>query len=161
VLAARFGVALTMEKYGTVCNVFRIATRRYSRPECNSTPIRAFMLSFKKGTKNFRKTIEFRERELNLAASAQVLTFLRTTETVEPTQQRLKSLLSNWNLYYLNSSIRVFVFKYYNNILGINSRVSHFNREIDASCTFCTLNNILPAPKETLAHVFLPLPNHK
>jgi hypothetical protein len=158
VLAARFGVALTMEKYGTVCNVFRIATRRYSRPECTSTPIRAFMFSFKKGTKNFRKTIEFREKELNLAASAQVLTFLRTTETVEPTKQRLRSLFSNWNLYYINSSIKVFIFKYYNNILGLNSRVSHFNREVDASCTFCTLRHALPAPKETLVHLFYHCP---
>ncbi len=59
---------------------------------------------------------------------------------------------------YLNSGIRVFIFKYYNNILGINSRVAHFNREVDASCTFCTLCNNLPAPKETIAHVFYHCP---
>jgi hypothetical protein len=147
-----------MEKYGILCNVFRIATRKYSRPDCNSTTIRAFMMSFKKGTKNFRKAIEFQEKEQNIASSAQVLTFLRTTETNEPTLQRIKSLFSNWNLYYLSSGIRVFIFKYYNNILGINSRVAHFNREIDASCTFCTLRNNLPAPKETLTHVFFHCP---
>jgi hypothetical protein len=44
ILAIRFGLVLTMEKYGTLCNVFRIATRKYSRPDCNSTTIRAFVL---------------------------------------------------------------------------------------------------------------------
>jgi hypothetical protein len=116
------------------------------------------MMSFKKGKKNFRKVIDFQEKVQSIVSSTQALTFLRTTETNEPSIQRIKSLFSNWNLHYLSSGIRVFIFKYYNNILGINSRTAHFNREIDASCTFCTLRNNLPAPKETLSHIFFNCP---
>jgi hypothetical protein len=40
------------------------------------------------------------------------------------------------------------------NILGLNSRVAHFNAEIDVGCTFCSLENNRPAPKETTLHLF-------
>jgi hypothetical protein len=116
------------------------------------------MMSFKKGTKNFRKVIDLQDKVQNIVLSTQAKTFFRTTETNEPTSQRIKSLFSNWNLHYLSSGIRVFIFKYYNNILGINSRIAHFNREIDAGCTFCVLRKNLPAPKETLSHIFFNCP---
>ncbi len=157
-LAIRFGLALTMEKYGLLCNVFRIATRKYYRPDSNSTSIRAFMMSFKKGTKNFRKVIDTPDRVQYIVMSTQAKTFLKTTETTEPSAQRLKSLFSNWNLHYLCSGIRVFIFKYYSNILGLNSRIAHFNREVYAGCTFCVMRKNLPAPKETLSHIFFNCP---
>jgi hypothetical protein len=154
----RFGLALTMEKYGLLCNVFRIATRKYYRPDGISTSIRTFMMSFKKGTKNFRKVIDIQHKVQNIVLSTQAKTFLKTTETNEPSVQRIKSLFSNWNLHYLSSGIRVFIFKYYSNILGLNSRIAHFNREVYAGCTFCVLRKNLPAPKETLSHIFFNCP---
>jgi hypothetical protein len=39
-------------------------------------------------------------------------------------------------------------------MLGLNSRVAHFNQEVNASCTFCTVRNFLPAEKETMVHLF-------
>jgi hypothetical protein len=63
-------------------------------------------------------------------------------------------LLSNWNLHYLNSRLKEFCFKFYNNILGINARVSHYNPDVDAGCTFCSLTNSRPVPKETVQHLF-------
>jgi hypothetical protein len=75
-----------------------------------------------------------------------------------PSRERMSSLVSKWNIGFINTSVRVFSFKFYNNILGINSRVSHFNPEINAGCTFCVLNKILPPPKETIAHLFFDCP---
>jgi hypothetical protein len=75
-----------------------------------------------------------------------------------PSKERMSSLVSKWNIGFLNTSIRVFSFKFYNNILGINSRVTHYNPEINAGCTFCVLNKILPPPKETIAHLFFDCP---
>jgi hypothetical protein len=90
----------------------------------------------------------------NLEKTTQVKTFLQLIDCPEPSTVRLRAIYSNWNNYYLNSNIRVFLFKYYNNILGINSRVAHFNPDIDCACTFCNMAGHLPAPKETFVHLF-------
>jgi hypothetical protein len=68
-------------------------------------------------------------------------------------------MFSNWILHYLNSNIKVFLFKYYNNTLGIHSRVSHFKPEAYGGCTFCSISKLLPAPKETMLHLFYPCPH--
>jgi hypothetical protein len=70
----------------------------------------------------------------------------------------MTSIVSSWNIGIFNSSLKVFIFKLYNNILGTNSRVTHFNQGVDASCTFCVLNKTLPAPKETIPHIFFDCP---
>jgi hypothetical protein len=85
---------------------------------------------------------------------AQVRTFLRSTEVDCPDFPRLRAIYSNWNLSYVNSRIKEFSFKFYNNILGINARVSNFNPEVDAGCTFWTFTNQRPVPKETIQHLF-------
>ena len=54
----------------------------------------------------------------------------------------------------LNNKIRTFLFKFYNNILGLNLRVAKVNNEIDPSCTFCTANKLFPAEKESFSHLF-------
>jgi hypothetical protein len=37
--------------------------------------------------------------------------------------------------------------------------VAHFNREVNASCTFCTDRKVLPADKETMIHLFFHCPS--
>ena len=63
-------------------------------------------------------------------------------------------MIGAWNYSFLPSKIGTFLLKFYNNILGLNSRVSKFNHNIDPSCTFCSLNNHRPAPKESFSHLF-------
>jgi hypothetical protein len=57
------------------------------------------------------------------------------------------------------SNINMFKFKFYNNILGLNSRVAHFNNEIDARCTFCKITGPFPVPSETFVHIFFDCPS--
>ena len=88
----------------------------------------------------------------------QVKTFLRLTETETETEtveiNRIKNMMGSWNYSFLPSKIRTFLFKFYNNILGLNSRVAKFNQNTNPSCTFCSLNNLRPAPKESFTHLF-------
>ena len=70
------------------------------------------------------------------------------------TDLRATHLLSSWNNTKLNNKIRTFLFKFYNNILGLNSRVAKFNNAIDPSCTFCTANKLFPSEKESFSHLF-------
>jgi hypothetical protein len=59
----------------------------------------------------------------------------------------------------MSSNINMFKFKFYNNILGLNSRVAHFNNEIDAGCTFCKVTGPFPVPSETFVHIFYDCPS--
>jgi hypothetical protein len=59
-----------------------------------------------------------------------------------------------WTYFGTSNKLREFIFKFCNNLLGINSRVNHFNRLVDEACTFCTARGIFPAPRETFLHLF-------
>ena len=64
-----------------------------------------------------------------------------------------------WNKLFLPSEIKVFLFKFYNNILGTNLRVSKFNRETKPECTFCAINRPFPVPREDFSHIFFNCPS--
>ena len=66
-----------------------------------------------------------------------------------------------WNKLFLPSEIKVFLFKFYNNILGTNLRVSKFNRETKPECTFCPINGPFPVPREDFSHIFFNCPSMK
>ena len=53
------------------------------------------------------------------------------------------------------------MFKFYNNILGTNLRVSKFNYEINPECTFCSINGLHPASQEDFSHLFFHCPTTK
>ena len=55
---------------------------------------------------------------------------------------------------FLNNSTRSFSFKLHNNILGLNSRVSHFVRGHPDSCTFCDIGQIAEHSRESTSHLF-------
>jgi hypothetical protein len=148
------GSVLTNHQYNTLNNTLRISKKRYYKEGEKSSTITDFINSFKKGSKYFRKFISLWDPKKDLGKTTQVKTFLQLIDCPEPCTVRLRNIYSNWNKYYLNSNVRAFLFKYYNNILGINSRVAHFNPDIDCACTFCSLAGHLPAPKETFVHLF-------
>jgi hypothetical protein len=55
-----------------------------------------------------------------------------------------------------SNRVRVFLFQFYNNILGLNTRISHFVPNQNRACTFCTITgNINPVPDESFIHLFL------
>ena len=58
----------------------------------------------------------------------------------------------------LTNRIRVFLLKYYNNLLGTGNRVLHIDPSKDPSCHFCLLEKNLPAPVESFAHIFYDCP---
>ncbi len=65
---------------------------------------------------------------------------------------------------------RMFLFKFYNNILGLNTRVSHFDNNVSRKCTLCTINQQshftnatpgtvpVPVPDKTFKHLFFDFP---
>jgi hypothetical protein len=153
-ILTRFNIALLQEKYNILKQVYGIALRKYYKAGTGESNLPDFFKSFKKGSRKFRRIMCGTVSEHTVESGTQVRTFLRSIEEDCPNFARIRSLLSNWNVSFLNSSIREFIFKYYNNILGLNSRVAHFNLEINSGCTFCNITNNRPVPKETLQHLF-------
>jgi len=71
----------------------------------------------------------------------------------------MKEYLGTWNLNFLPNKIREFSFKFYGNILGLNSRVAHFGININPGCTFCRLTIGQAIPSESFLHLFFECPS--
>jgi hypothetical protein len=87
-----------------------------------------------------------------------VTSFSALIDCQAPDEKRLKSLFCSWNKCFLDSRMRIFKFKYYNNIIGLNSRVAHFNPEVTAECTLCNITGPRPVASETMEHLFFSCP---
>jgi hypothetical protein len=126
--------------------------------DADSQSIASFLGRFRKGSKPFRNIISKANAKQNMSQLPQVKTFLRLIDCDPPSDVRIKSLFCSWNKTVFSSRINLFKFKYYNNILGTNNRVSHFNREINAGCTFCNISGPRPIPVESFSHIFYDCP---
>jgi hypothetical protein len=148
------GESLTREQYCNLKIAYRSAVNRYQKLDGKSATITEFLARFKKGSRNFRNVIGYGRSILKVSDSRQCKTFVKLIDCLVPVETCAVALYTSWSSHFLNMSIRVFLFKFYNNILGINTRVANFNPNINGSCTFCSLNGPFPAPAETFSHVF-------
>jgi hypothetical protein len=55
-----------------------------------------------------------------------------------PNEAQLEKLNCEWAVPVYPMRMRDFIFKFRSNLLGLNTRVSHFNQNISRGCTFCT-----------------------
>ena len=156
-LGVIFGYNLENEKYRKLKIGWNKARKKFHEDGEKGFSLFTFMASEKKGSKLFRRILTKTPKkvvEKNIKQMSQVKTFLRLTETNELETIRTKSMLGAWNNFFLQGAIRTFLFKFYNNTLGINSRVAKFVPETDPSCTFCSILNLRPSPKESFTHLF-------
>jgi hypothetical protein len=121
---ARHGIFFTEEKFQLLKTAFRICKCKYHKDADKSLTMRQFICSFKKGSRNFRRIINKAEKNDNVAECQAIQTYGRTVGARIVDPKRASSILSNWNKSFLPSNVRVFIFKYYNNMLGLNSRVA-------------------------------------
>jgi hypothetical protein len=116
-----------------------------------------FCQSFKKGSKPFRKIIEFaKNNRIKLRQIQKVKTFFNLINIPVLEENELEQFSSEWSFPYYIPKIRDFIFKFRSNLLGLNTRVSHFNANIDRGCTFCkkTVPVPNPVPDENFLHLF-------
>ena len=139
------------------------ANKKYSRGSKNSETIHNFINKTVKGSKRYRTLLE-RDNAKNYCKALklpQLKTYKKLTCIVDITENRAKSMYGAWNKLFLPSEIKVFLYKFYNNILGTNLRVSKFNRETNPECTFCSINGPFPVPREDFSHIFFNCPSTK
>ncbi len=138
-------------------NAFKCAKNRFDNPAAVSTNITQFISGFKKGSQSFRRIMTAPPPRGSGGGGKLVPTVNKFASLIDcppPGETRTKSLFCTWNKVFLDSRLRVFEFKYYNNILGLNTRVAHFNINVNAACTFCSKTGPWPAAAETMLHLF-------
>jgi hypothetical protein len=98
--------------------------------------LQTFVNRFKKGSKNFRRVLTGNLRE---EIPRNVNTFAANTQTYIGLEMGRK-INKLWGLSFLDNDTRSFLFKMHNNILGLNSRVTHFIADHSPICTFCRIS---------------------
>jgi hypothetical protein len=82
----------------------------------------------------------------------------RITNTTVPGIERVKNMYCIWGRAYLNKDLRIFLLKYYNNILGLGNRIAHFVPNVENRCTFCLITNKPDPVPESFEHLFFSCP---
>ena len=122
--------------------------------EGDAISIADFFSSFKKGSKSCRKILTKKtSKSIDSRKLTTVTTFFLLINLKLPDTCTIGNFHSLWNLSYLPNKFREFIFKFYNNKLGINIRTSHFGGGT-RDCTFCTLQGYNEID-ESFVHFFL------
>ena len=97
-------------------------------------------------------------KSFNLSTMTTTTTFFRLTDMFFLETHQFQLNISSWNLSYLPNRLRTFIFKFYNNLLGLNVRTSHFAVNQSRACCFCSISGMVPTPDETFSHLFRDCP---
>jgi hypothetical protein len=143
---------ISEEKYADIVTCIRDSwslLKKFCKGD-TSIELPKFIRRFKKGSKPFRKIFDV--YDLNTKSRGQnrrTTTFFRLTSLDVPDRNFLMYFNSLWTVGTLPIKLREFFFKFKNNLLGLNVRVSHFNNQVDRGCTFClksNSNHVRPVP---------------
>jgi hypothetical protein len=142
-------------KTAVTCSVKRVNKKKLTIPERKINNLTDFMKSFKKGSRPIRKIFEaVRNKNVKIKNRTNVKTFYRLIDVPIPDPDVIIQTNQQWSCNFYPNKVRDFIFKFYNNQLGLNIRVAHFNRDVERGCTFCRITNRLPVPDENFEHIF-------
>jgi len=114
-----------------------------------------FLRSFKKGSGKFRKIVEAEKQTKKALKDLQtVKTYYRLTGINSEEEEYAQKNFSAWNANFFTNSTREFIFKFVNNCLPLNTRLSHYVPGKTRGCSFCEILTFRPGPDETFAHLF-------
>lgn len=143
---------LTLLQKSLVYNRNRL---RHKRAEFNPTSMGAQLLGIKKPAKKMRAFLCFKRlKKIQIPKVKSVSTFSRLTAIECDEEKTWKILLSLWSLNCLRIRFRMFLFKFFQNTLSINTRISHFADNVSRKCTFCSINNPNSNCDESFLHLF-------
>jgi hypothetical protein len=156
---AHTGIPFTREQYYDLKTAHTRARKIFFKEGAESMSIADFLQGLKKGSRKYRKILGYETKDYDITKLTQVNTMARITNTNVPNIERVKGMYSMWGKSYLNNDLRVFLLKYYNNILGLGNRIAHFVQNAESRCTFCLLSNRLDPVAESFEHIFYSCPS--
>jgi hypothetical protein len=134
---------------------FAVDSRRNNDP-LPTQSLDFFVKSFEKGSRPFRRILRYKEdRKLKIKTLNTAKTFVEIVGIQIPEDDILRFCWGEWQKNYYGNCSKEFLYKFRNNILGTNQRVSKFVPGIDAECSLCVANKEpLPIQVESSNHVF-------
>ena len=87
-----------------------------------------------------------------------VVSFFNLIQKERADPLHLNRMHNFWSFNFLPIRTREFVFKFFNNSLGLNTRISNFVENVDRSCSLCVASKVRPACEESFSHLFLYCP---
>ena len=112
-----------------------------------------FFGSFKKGSKYCRNVLLKKNIHMvEITRGENILKFFDLISLPIPDKQEVENVSAFWSITTLPNKFREFLFKFFNNRLGLNVRTVHFGGET-RFCTFCLLENS-PLMDESFDHLF-------
>ncbi len=120
-----------------------------------SQSLEFFIKSFVKGSKPFRRILSYRDSiGYNICTLNTVKTFSDLVG-LEAEKNVLHSCWGEWQRHFYGNRCKEFLYKFRNNILGLNQRVANFVPGFEAECSLCVINyEPLPRNVESFMHLF-------
>jgi len=160
-IEARQGIAFTVTDYDTIStfmrqNVYRLR-KNFASP---CTSILTFFNTIKKGSKKFRNILLSDQDSIiinNHHGLRKRLSFISNlnNDQIETCVRRDEDFFSVFNLNFIPTIIRTNFFNMLNNYTMLNGQISHFDENINPSCSFCLNSNIANPQTETFSHFIL------
>jgi hypothetical protein len=120
-----------------------------------------YLCRFKKGSKPIRKIFadSTKIKQKKICEIPHIKSFYRLIglQTLDDTV--IKKQQNAWIHCFYPNKLRDFILKFNSNILGLNTRVSHFVADRSRKCTFCESANRAGERDETFLHLFFECPS--
>jgi hypothetical protein len=156
-LLTEYGIDLNLVTYMRLHEAlqFAVDSRRNNDP-LPTQSLDFFVKSFEKGSRPFRRILRYKEdSKLKIKTLNTVKTFVEIVGIQIPEDDILRFCWGEWQKNYYGNRCKEFLYKFRNNILGTNQRVSKFVPGIEAECSLCVANKEpLPIQVESFNHVF-------
>ncbi len=160
-LTLQHGINLTIPGYANLAlclNNYVRKLRPNHRNNGSSRDICTEFLPLKNPGKKIRSWYRKKTRlTFNISQTKFFVKFHTITQATLPAGTVLSHRISMWNSTGLTNRMKTFIFKFYNNLLGLNTRLSHFVINQSRGCTFCN-GTVDPVPDETFLYLFFDCP---
>jgi hypothetical protein len=151
------GVIFSLATYLRLGEAMHLVLTRYARSlHAVSQTLPNF---FKKKGGEAKRVRRICEHEIvnkkNIDDNTTFKTFCRLSGLVTEEFLHKSKVFSFWSRNFLSNKVRDFFYRYLNNQLPINTRVSHYVNNVVRTCTFCMLSRNQAPEDESFVHLFL------
>ncbi len=155
-----FGFNLSVEAYAKIATSLNYFVRKMRPNNRNNGSVRSVteeFLTLKQPGKKTRLWITKSSRDkIDIAKVKSFVTFRNLIGVELLDKNTLSARISMWNTSGITNRVRTFFLKFYNNILGLNVRTSHFVPNQNRNCAFCSVTG--QVHEESFIHLFFDCP---
>jgi hypothetical protein len=155
------GLNFTQATYFNLVTAANFAIKKYANADDSngtSQSLEWFLSQIKRGSKKFRAILEKNCNKVAIRDLRVVKTFFSLLNADIPDGSVIGYRIGCWNWTFLSNRIRFFCFQFYNNSLGIKTRIAARYRNggvaMDNFCTFCVKSRCVNPEREDFMHIF-------